>query len=353
MSVVETILESISSINKNTLIELLKKHGTRDLDTLDDNVSVESLIFILKQKKFDIKEEFFVDLADMLGIPYIDNDSIEDKNGFVSVLPYGFLKDNLIVPLEIDNKSAKFATANPFNRVGLTILEEIIEKKWDLKVYVASLEAVEKAIEHVYNELHKDSALLDFHYLNPDQSAYKVLVPWQKRLIMLTATVFLIFSIISYPVSLTLFFMIINVSYFVINPFRWYIASKGLRNRHRTTFVSDNDVEKLKDESLPTYTILVPLYKESKVLSQIMENIYKIDYPKDKLDVKILFEKNDEETLIEARRLGLFGNPQARLAHVAPKLYRNYLKIFDPIIVPEEQIKTKPRACNYGLIRAK
>ena len=33
----------------------------------------------------------------------------------------------------------------------LTILKEIIEKKWDLKVYVASLEAIEKAIEHVYN----------------------------------------------------------------------------------------------------------------------------------------------------------------------------------------------------------
>ena len=353
MSIVETIFKRISSVNKDTLLELLKKHGTRDLDTLDDNVSIESLIFILKQKKFNIKEGFFVDLADLLGIPYIKNDSLAEEKGFVSVLPYGFLKDNLIVPLEIDNKSAKFATANPFNRVGLTILKEIIEKKWDLKVYVASLEAIEKAIEHVYNELHKDSALLDLHYLHPDESAYKVLVPWQKHFIMLMVTVFLIFSIISYPVSLTLFFTIINVSYFVINPFRWYVASKGVRNRHRTTFVSDSDVEKLKDESLPTYTILVPLYKESKVLSQIMGNIYKIDYPKDKLDVKILFEENDEETLIEARRLGLFGNPQARLAHIAPKLYRNYLKIFDPIIVPEEQIKTKPRACNYGLIRAK
>ncbi len=353
MSIVETIFKSISSVNKDTLLELLKKHGTRDLDTLDDNVSVESLIFILKQKKFDIKEGFFVDLADMLGIPYIKKDSLSDEKGFVSILPYGFLKDNLIVPLEIDNKSAKFATANPFNRVGLTILKEIIEKKWDIKVYVASIEAIEKAIEHVYNELHKDSALLDLHYLQPDESAYKVLVPWQKRLIILMATMFLIFSIISYPVSLTLFFTIINVSYFVINPFRWYVASKGLRNKHRTTFVSDIDVEKLKDESLPTYTILVPLYKESKVLSQIMGNIYKIDYPKDKLDVKILFEENDEKTLTEARRLGLFGNPQARLAHIDPKLYRNYLKIFDPIIVPEEQIKTKPRACNYGLIRAK
>lgn len=174
MSVVETILENISSVNKDTIIELLKKHGTGDLDTLEDNVSVESLIFILKQKKFDIPEDFFVDLANLLGIPYVENDSIAENNGFVSILPYGFLKDNLIVPLKIDNNSAEFATANPFNKVGLTILEEIIEKKWDLKVYVASLEAIEKAIEHFYNELHKDSALWDLHYLNPDESAYKV-----------------------------------------------------------------------------------------------------------------------------------------------------------------------------------
>jgi len=353
MSVVETILRGTSSVNKDTLIELLRKNGTEDLDALGDNVSVESLIFILKQKKFDISEGFFVDLADMLGIPYIENYSIADKNTFVSVLPYGFLKDNLIVPLEIDNKTAKFATANPFNRVGLTILKEIIEKKWDLKVYIASLEATEKAIEHVYSELHKDSALWDLYYRSPDESAYKVLVPWQKRLIMLLAAMFLMFSMISYPFSLTLFFTLINVLYFVMNPFKWYIASKGVRNKQRTTYVSDSDVEKLKDESLPTYTILVPLYKESKVLSQIMENIYKIDYPKDKLDVKILFEENDEETLVEARKLGLFGHPHVRRAHIAPKLYRNFLKIFDPIIVPKGQVTTKPRACNYGLIRAK
>jgi cellulose synthase/poly-beta-1,6-N-acetylglucosamine synthase-like glycosyltransferase len=353
MSIVETILRGTSSVNKNTLIELLRKNGTEDLDALEDNVSIESLIFILKQKKFDISEGFFVELADLLAIPYIEDYSIADKITFVSALPYSFLKDNLIVPLEIDNTTAKFATANPFNRVGLTILKEIIEKKWDLKIYVASLEAIEKAIEHVYSELHKDSALWDLYYRSPDESAYKVLVPWQKRFIMFLAGMFLMFSMISYPVSLTLFFTLINILYFVMNPFKWYIASKGLRNRHRTTYVSDSDVGKLKDEALPTYTILVPLYKESKVLSQIMENIYKIDYPKEKLDVKILFEENDEETLVEARKLGLFGHPQVRLAHIAPKLYRNFLKIFDPIIVPKGQVTTKPRACNYGLIRAK
>jgi cellulose synthase/poly-beta-1,6-N-acetylglucosamine synthase-like glycosyltransferase len=267
------------------------------------------------------------------------------------VLPYGFLKDNLIVPLEIDNKSAKFATANPMNRVGLSVLEEIFED-WDVQVYVAPLEVIETAIDQVYNEIHKDSALWDLYYRSPDESAYKVLVPWQKHLILSTAIVFVLLAIISYPVSLTLLFTLINVFYFLFNPFRWYVASKGLRNRHRTTYVSDSDVGKLQDESLPPYTILVPLYKEAKVLPQIMENIYKIDYPKEKLEVKILFEENDDETLAEAGRLGLFGNPQVRLADVAPTVYRNFLKIFDPIIVPKGQVQTKPRACNYGLLRA-
>ena len=261
------------------------------------------------------------------------------------------MKENLIVPLEIDKKSAKFATANPMNRAGLSVLEEIFDD-WEIKVYVASIDMIEQAIEQVYNEIHKDSALWDLYYRSPDESAYKVLVPWQKHLITFTAMVLLMLSMISYPVSLILVFTIINVLYFSINPFRWYVAYKGIRNRRRTTYVSDEDVEELKDESLPKYTILVPLYKEAKVLPQIMENIYKIDYPKDKLEVKILFEEKDEETLIEARRLGLFGNPQVRLKDIAPALYRDFLKIFEPIIVPEGQIKTKPRACNYGLIRA-
>jgi cellulose synthase/poly-beta-1,6-N-acetylglucosamine synthase-like glycosyltransferase len=351
MSVLEVISKKISSVNKDTLIELLKKNGTRDLEDLDDDVSVENLIFVLKQKKYKIQEAFFVDLADHLGIPSIEKCNFEDKNMFVSVLPYGFLKDNLIVPLEINKKSAKFATANPMNRAGLSVLEEIFDD-WEVEFYVASLDVIEEAIEQVYNEIHKDRALWDLYYRSPDESAYKVLVQWQKHLIVSTAMVFLVLSIISYPVSLTLIFTIINVFYFFINPFRWYVAYKGIRNRRRTTYISDNDVEKLKDESLPKYTILIPLYKEAKVLPQIMENIYKIDYPKDKLEVKILFEENDEETLTEARRLGLFGNPQVRLSHVAPALYRNFLKIFEPIIVPEGQVKTKPRACNYGLIRA-
>ena len=33
--------------------------------------------------------------------------------------------------------------------------------------------------------------------------------------------------------------------------------------------------------------------------------------------------------------------------------YAEFLKLFDPIIIPGAKVTTKPRACNYGLLRAK
>lgn len=351
MSVLETITQKIASVDRDALIELLKKNGVRDLEALDDNVSAANLIFVLKQKKIQVKEAFFVDLAERLRIPYVENYDLDHENMGVSVLPYGFLKDNLILPLEITEKSATFATANPVNSAALAVLKELFDD-WDVKFYVASLDVVEKGIEQVYKEIHKESALWDLYYRSPDESAYRVLVPWQKHLILSAALALVILSLTSYPAPVTLVFTVINVCYFFVNPFRWYVAYRGIRHMRRTTYVSDEEVGNLKDEALPHYTILVPLFKEAKVLPQIMANIYEINYPKDKLEVKILLEENDDETLAEARRLGLFGNPRVRLADIAPTLYRNFLKIFDPIIVPEGELQTKPRACNYGLLRA-
>ena len=81
--------------------------------------------------------------------------------------------------------------------------------------------------------------------------------------------------------------------------------------------------------------------------------MYNLNYPKDKLDIKILMEEKDEETINEAKMLGLFGSPQKKVDGISGSEYTEFLKLFDPIIIPSAQITTKPRACNYGLLRAK
>jgi cellulose synthase/poly-beta-1,6-N-acetylglucosamine synthase-like glycosyltransferase len=98
--------------------------------------------------------------------------------------------------------------------------------------------------------------------------------------------------------------------------------------------ITDPELKSLNDEELPVYTILVPLYKEANIAKKILRNIMDFDYPKDKLDIKILLEADDSKTLEAVKSCG-------------------YADILDVIVVPDSQPKTKPRACNWGLEKAK
>ncbi len=84
------------------------------------------------------------------------------------------------------------------------------------------------------------------------------------------------------------------------------------------------------DSDLPSYTILVPLYREAEVLERLVGGLQMLDYPAEKLDIQLLLEEDDRQTIEAARRMSL--PPQFRC-----------------VVVPQGRPKTKPRACNYGL----
>jgi cellulose synthase/poly-beta-1,6-N-acetylglucosamine synthase-like glycosyltransferase len=97
--------------------------------------------------------------------------------------------------------------------------------------------------------------------------------------------------------------------------------------------IDDEIVDSLKDASWPSYTILCPLYHETRVVSQFVRAMKEIDYPVDKLQILLLTEEDDTET---RGLLQLLPLP----AH------------FHIVTVPEGSPRTKPRACNYGLLQA-
>jgi glycosyltransferase XagB len=85
-----------------------------------------------------------------------------------------------------------------------------------------------------------------------------------------------------------------------------------------------------QDADLPIYTILVPLYRESSVLVQLTNALKALEYPAAKLDIKLLFEDDDQTTIEAAKALDLPDN-------------------FEIVIVPHSLPKTKPKALNLGL----
>jgi cellulose synthase/poly-beta-1,6-N-acetylglucosamine synthase-like glycosyltransferase len=92
--------------------------------------------------------------------------------------------------------------------------------------------------------------------------------------------------------------------------------------------------ERTTDGDLPIYTVLVPVFRESNIIAKLISNLGSIDYPKTKLDVIVLMEANDEETVAAAKAM-------------RPPEYVRLL------VVPPGHPQTKPRACNYGLAFAR
>ncbi len=90
------------------------------------------------------------------------------------------------------------------------------------------------------------------------------------------------------------------------------------------------EIANLQDKDLPVYTVLVPMYHETDVLPILVDSMRKLDYPRGKLDVKLVLEAGDRDTINAAKALGAED-------------------IFEIIRVPESQPKTKPKACNYAL----
>jgi cellulose synthase/poly-beta-1,6-N-acetylglucosamine synthase-like glycosyltransferase len=108
------------------------------------------------------------------------------------------------------------------------------------------------------------------------------------------------------------------------------LALLAAREKQRTAPVP----RRIPDALLPTYTVLVPLYREAHMLPGLVGALTQLDYPPAKLDIKILLEADDIATCQVARSLPL-------PAHI------------ELVVVPDAQPKTKPKALNYGLETAR
>lgn len=86
----------------------------------------------------------------------------------------------------------------------------------------------------------------------------------------------------------------------------------------------------LANRDLPLYSIVIALHKEASVVKKLIAALERIDYPKAKLEIKLVIEKGDSET------------------HAALKA-ENLGSCYEIIVAPPGWPKTKPRALNIAL----
>ena len=158
---------------------------------------------------------------------------------------------------------------------------------------------------------------------HPSLSAKTVITRKQACLISLAAIIAVAVLATRPPAAYGLFTGVLSAGFIAGTIFRTALAWIGGTERDVCPPLADDD------SSLPVYTILVPLYREANVLPGLIEALLLLDYPKDKLDIKLIVEADDRETVAVAEGL----------EHRGP---------FQVVRVPPGTPRTKPRACNYA-----
>ena len=121
--------------------------------------------------------------------------------------------------------------------------------------------------------------------------------------------------------------------YLLLTVYKLFLIHLSLGSPREVRF-QPHQLDGLDDDDLPVYTILVPLYHERESLPRLVDGLRRLDYPEDRLDVLLLLEEDDRETLAAAEAMRLPG----------------FIRL---LVVPDSQPKTKPKACNLGLAKAR
>ncbi len=181
--------------------------------------------------------------------------------------------------------------------------------------------------------IHKRQRFITHTTLHDKHSAMKTFTSGQKVFIASIATIIVAGLLLNALLTVQIIVGILSLVYFIDVIFNFFLILKSLHSPPEIT-ATPEELSALQDNELPIYSILCPLYKEAHVLPHFLKAIDKIEWPKEKLDVLLLFEEDDTASIDAVKHMKL------------PAYVRT-------IIVPHSMPKTKPKACNYGLSLAK
>ncbi|HUD06560.1 MAG TPA: glycosyltransferase [Candidatus Saccharimonadales bacterium] len=167
--------------------------------------------------------------------------------------------------------------------------------------------------------------------LSVKDTAFHRLIRKQIIIIAVICALVIIGFILNWHATLLTLVAILTAYYVIQIGFDSFLCYRSL-SRDNEIEISTQEVNKYSME-WPKYTILCPLYDEANILPQFVSAMKKLEYPADKLQIMLLLESNDDETIKAAKNMRLG-------------------KSFEIVIVPESQPQTKPKALNYGLKRA-
>ncbi len=169
--------------------------------------------------------------------------------------------------------------------------------------------------------------------LSHHESAFHRVNMYQKITLFSIVSLLIVGMTINWHTTIVVLLAILTFLYFADLLFNFFLIYRSFSMPSEIQ-VSNEEMAQVNDAYWPLYTIFCPLYHEWQVVPQFITAIDKLEYPKNKLQVMLLLEEDDAETINKIQEFNL----------------PSYVEV---MVIPHSIPKTKPKALNYGLQHAK
>ena len=134
-------------------------------------------------------------------------------------------------------------------------------------------------------------------HTRPDESAFRTVTAGQKLVLLAAIAACIAYIVLAgfgpgtvgaRTIRLLVFINFLFTLFYVVHSLYKLLLITMSARAAREIVVSEEEVEALDEAALPVYTILVPLYRETESLPKLVKALEELDYPADKLDIKLL-----------------------------------------------------------------
>lgn len=312
--------------------DYLVERGHISLAELDEATDLaeswdSSLSDVLMARNWIRPIDYYRALADRFDIDFVDlRLDPPDRNLLVEEDVDDYTRE-LTMPWKLRNGRLVIATARPGPDAIL-----YARRRWgrEIDLVLTAKFDILWSLQKAFSERHSSRAVYELADLDPEMSARTVFTRTQIVAVWMMLT--LLAAGLCWATTATLIAVnaVMGLFYLGNFVFKGILVWCGAKSQQANAAAIDTEVRLLRDEDLPVFTILVPMFREPEVLPILAHALRNLDYPQAKLDIKIVLEEGDDETIEAAKALGLEG-------------------IFEIVRVPASQPQTKPKACNYAL----
>ena len=222
---------------------------------------------------------------------------------------------DLVVVLAVDPNDRRVAAEVEREHAGVEVVA-LAATEFDVR----------RRVDEVFRASLLDKAINGLRDARPDLSASTVFTRAQTRSAQIAGLALVVALAVEPWLALRAVLAVVSLAYVCAALYKLLIGIAALKS----VPVRKDGEPGIAAVDLPVYSILVPVYREPEVIPTLLRALSRLDYPAEKLDVLLLFEEADEETIARAKAAG----PPAHFRFVQ---------------VPASQPLTKPKACNYGL----